>query len=805
MDLAPFNDKSFRNFFLAMKVELPENMKLVKVRERLKSRADEVLLARINDKSGVLDYNVAITAESVPDKVTYGGFDKGFRVYVLNKPKEVAVDDGPKYSPMYDYDDHNLDKSESTNNVNFTHNVDSTFSFNGQNVASSSSSSIHPTLALHSVVPSTQPAATTTVNTAEMHYDNLKRDRDKRHESQIFHLRSLNNFIKNEIISMCIQTMKNRGSHSQGLRVLDIACGKGGDFKKWTSANSSSGGGGEVKEYMGVDIAKGSLGDFIGRLQGGLLRGVRPDLKITLVCADLNTHQLQHHSLPTYNWGGPGWETKIPLPRQSQPATPVFDIVSCQFALHYFFGGEKGADSGNSEGNGLGGIGSLFFLLSRTLPPGGIFAATTVDARVLCDYLLYVLHAGGEGTADRPWLRGSRLPGGGVEMHIHSLLDHPLLTITLPAETVRYLVEGEASSEDDGLGLLYYFSLRDSPQEKAVDAPEYICPLTPPSPRVSHVLRKLGLTLLPPINFHALLHRIGRDHGARGEEARRLMGEMGVWNVEKSVDPGEWAIARLYMAIFVKKNEEGASPGTTVEDTLSSLYPNIFAPQATRNDTYHEEIHVHTVAPAERVSVPLNELVEDVVPEKWEREVLWQSVGGCTPPSSSSDSLPNVALPANLSCLLKGMAPPSHPPPLHTPSQHRRAAATSYHRLYFPSLWEKGDTIGYSGSDLSLLAHLQRGLTTKRRKVVSAEEDTPHVMDVETPQLVEESISLEALLSQDFSVLSEDEKYDKAGEIARAMVGGQEQWDELPEEQSEELMNKALQIVGLVENDTQDN
>lgn len=45
-----------------------------------------------------------------------------------------------------------------------------------------------------------------------------------------------------------------------GLRVLDLACGKGGDLGKWASHPDG------VEKYVGSDIAFGSLQHLIERM-----------------------------------------------------------------------------------------------------------------------------------------------------------------------------------------------------------------------------------------------------------------------------------------------------------------------------------------------------------------------------------------------------------------------------------------------------------------------------------------------------------------------------------------------------------
>eukprot|EP01041_Mallomonas_annulata_P004370 gene4370-8698_t len=236
--------------------------------------------------------------------------------------------------------------------------------------------------------------------TAAAHYNSLTRKEGERHLSQIFHLRCLNNWIKRSLIestaTSMLRTHRNltpqQQQHHKGLCVLELACGKGGDIQKWLSCP------GGLRAYLGVDIAKGSLEDFVGRLKD-LRDNNSNKASYLLACADLGVDSLLHSPLPCYdlNIHGRGWVTDVPVPyfKKTPPpssttiatasgtaaagtaasgtaAAGTFDVISCQFALHYMFQTRSTADF-------------FFEQVSTLLRPGGLFIATTVDCRVVAD------------------------------------------------------------------------------------------------------------------------------------------------------------------------------------------------------------------------------------------------------------------------------------------------------------------------------------------------------------------------------------------------------------------------------------
>lgn len=73
---------------------------------------------------------------------------------------------------------------------------------------------------------------------------------EQRNQSNTLHLRKLDNWVKKHLIQEYCKNCK---------RVLDLACGKGGDLKKWREQN--------IKDYVGIDIADRSISDAVVRFK----------------------------------------------------------------------------------------------------------------------------------------------------------------------------------------------------------------------------------------------------------------------------------------------------------------------------------------------------------------------------------------------------------------------------------------------------------------------------------------------------------------------------------------------------------
>ena len=236
---------------------------------------------------------------------------------------------------------------------------------------------------------------------AAAHYNELVRDRATRHESQIFHLRMINNWVKAQLIETAVCFAATRPStgpssssssstmgwggtkgknttkpEAQTVSVLDFCCGKGGDAGKWLhpQAGLHSGltcktKGGLVTRYVGVDIAVDSLKHFAAE-RLALLPSLQRFKVTQLVEADMGVDSLTTSVLETHTWrseenirmldsstaaaasgsssAGSSSSSSSSSKSTDQllshwckqvPLSPddQFDIASCQFAMHYMF------------------------------------------------------------------------------------------------------------------------------------------------------------------------------------------------------------------------------------------------------------------------------------------------------------------------------------------------------------------------------------------------------------------------------------------------------------------------------------
>ncbi len=247
------------------------------------------------------------------------------------------------------------------------------------------------------------------------------------------------------------------------LRILDMACGKGGDLGKWIRYKPTF--------YVGIDVAQQSLKDLTERiLAGSNWNGV----PVVLIEADLANIDEAFRSAPlVWTSNDKRWRNDQEVAEQMYHYQ--FDVVSMQFALHYMARSEDTMRK------------FLFFIASK-LRPGGQFITTTVDARVVCEMLMGNSEETDGGKSRKCTLKDKR--------------GRELLRLTFPGGVFEQILRRNANERESGssFGIMYNFVLAEKGtcEDCAVEAPEWLLPL----PELVRLADEAGLDLVSAENFH---------------------------------------------------------------------------------------------------------------------------------------------------------------------------------------------------------------------------------------------------------------------------------------------------------------
>ena len=323
---------------------------------------------------------------------------------------------------------------------------------------------------------------------ADAFYSGLTRSLGTRADSLLYHMRSFNGWVKaTQIAELDPDTSRaaagngKKRSRSSPLRVLDLACGKGGDLGKWALHQR------RLENYVGVDVARGSLVDAAIRARQMSKRGASSLRRCTFTLADLgedvpgrrrSAGETTLQKLLTWNLQEETEEDKKRDPVFAAAEgggiaeTDKFDVVSIQFAIHYMMSSRQRARR-------------FFRTVSSLLEVGGNLIATTIDARVVVERLLGLgldLHFDGvdrhpdvDGTEATATAEGDEGPGGTVSV------GGGACRLKFGAETLKKIFQPPKSPEDV-FGLQYSFLLTEGSDHasgvgEAVDLPEWLTPV----------------------------------------------------------------------------------------------------------------------------------------------------------------------------------------------------------------------------------------------------------------------------------------------------------------------------------------
>jgi len=375
---------------------------------------------------------------------------------------------------------------------------------------------------------------------ADAFYSGLTRNLATRDRSMLYHMKCFNNWVKaTQIAELDPKTTMPK----QALRVLDLACGKGGDLTKWTIHQRG------MRNYVGIDVARGSLKDAAERARS--MRKNNRLQKAVFACADLgsdvpgrkrNPRSKQMQKLLT-------WSIEDEAPYESgEPKfnmvrgggikeTDRFDIVSIQFAIHYMMQTRKRARR-------------FFHTVSQLLDVGGNLAFTTIDAMVIVDHIMNLGHNYHfEEEKDDPNFKKVVVEVGGGACRL-----------TFEKEIVQKIIGSTSDGtkgEDDLFGLEYTFTLVEGDDHAAgmgdaVNLPEWLTPL----PVLVALAKEAGLELEYAQNFHKFFQV--HDDPMKYPAAHRLLNNMKVPNRMGTISDDEWSIIRLYMAVRFRKVRESS-------------------------------------------------------------------------------------------------------------------------------------------------------------------------------------------------------------------------------------------------------
>lgn len=379
---------------------------------------------------------------------------------------------------------------------------------------------------------------------ADAFYSGLTRSLDTRADSYLYHMRSFNGWVKATQIAELDPRIIIDGvvQPKEPLRVLDLACGKGGDLTKWILHARG------MKHYVGIDVARGSLKDAAERA-----RGMRQRKKLDnaiFSCADLGSDVPGRKRTPTSKRLQKllTWKLEDEALYESGPPefkmeggggileTDKFDVVSIQFAIHYMMQTGQRARR-------------FFHTVSQLLEVGGLLAFTTIDARVIISHMMNL----------------------GLNFHFDPDKDPDFKEVVVEAgsgacklkfepQIVKKILQSQSdgsNGEEELFGLEYTFTLVEGSDHAAgvgdaVNLPEWLIPV----PVLVALGKEAGLELDYVQNFHEFYtaRKDPNEHAA----AHTALYNMKVVNKDGTISKDEWSVSRLYAAMRFRKVRESS-------------------------------------------------------------------------------------------------------------------------------------------------------------------------------------------------------------------------------------------------------
>ena len=174
-----------------------------------------------------------------------------------------------------------------------------------------------------------------------------------REESTIIQMRDFHNWIKSILITN-ITDYYYSIKKSQRVSLLDIAVGRGGDLMKWNKAY--------ITDVFGFDLNKDSIYSKNPENPGAIER-----------LRNLKNYKVNVHFEVGDVTDPKEIEVSIKKYLTKNNLKTGFDLVSCQFALHYFFSSENA-------------LRTMLYFVSKNLKSGGYFFGTSINGDKIRSY-----------------------------------------------------------------------------------------------------------------------------------------------------------------------------------------------------------------------------------------------------------------------------------------------------------------------------------------------------------------------------------------------------------------------------------
>lgn len=187
-------------------------------------------------------------------------------------------------------------------------------------------------------------------------YYNKYRKCSERVQSSIYFLRSFNKFIKKLLINKSVLKLS-----CSEYSVLDLCCGKAGDFKSFYKTNA--------KLYVGADMSSVSL-----EMAKNRIKDIQDKENNLVNYSNLSSSTNKNSYNSNYKCKCYLFKQNISDPNEKLtdkiPNYIKFDLVSCQMALHYHF---------TSEIN----VKHFMQIVTEKLNYGGLFICSIIDDEIL--------------------------------------------------------------------------------------------------------------------------------------------------------------------------------------------------------------------------------------------------------------------------------------------------------------------------------------------------------------------------------------------------------------------------------------